>query len=119
METVCGYAAFLNPTVNSHIREILNKWEQFLQSPESCYILNADKWLSPKALEKMGGHFVDDFVCDPSQPHYGFTSWDDFFTRQFRPNVRPVASPDDNKVIVNACESGLKGMMLQKKENFG
>ena len=67
----------------------------------------------------MGGHFVDDFVCDPSQPHYGFTSWDDFFTRQFRPNVRPVASPDDNKVIVNACESGLKGMMLQKKENFG
>ncbi|XP_065919748.1 uncharacterized protein [Dysidea avara] len=105
METIGGYAAFLNPNVNSHIKDILNTWGRYLQSPASCYILNTDKWLSAKALEKMGGNFEDDFVCDPSKPHYGFTSWDDFFTRQFRPNVRPVASPDDNKVIANACES--------------
>ena len=37
--------------------------------------------------------------------HYGFTSWDDFFTRQGRPNARPIAHPDDDKVIVNACKS--------------
>jgi len=46
-----------------------------------------------------------DFVCDPARPHYGFTSWDDFFTRRFRAGVRPVASPADPDVIANACES--------------
>ena len=50
-------------------------------------------------------NFKEEFKCDPSQPHWGFTSWNDFFTREFRPDVRPVANPDNNKVIVNACES--------------
>jgi phosphatidylserine decarboxylase len=38
-------------------------------------------------------------------PYRGFASWDDFFTRQFRPGRRPVAAPDDDSVIVNACEA--------------
>lgn len=29
----------------------------------------------------------------------------DFFTRHFRDGVRPIASPDDDDVIANACES--------------
>ena len=53
----------------------------------------------------MGGNFEADFVCDPSKPHYGYTSWDNFFTRQLHPNARPIAYPDDNKVIVNPCEA--------------
>jgi len=53
----------------------------------------------------MGGNFEADFVCDPSKPHYGYTSWNNFFTRQLRPYARPVAYPDDNKVIVNPCEA--------------
>jgi len=105
MGTISGYAAFLNPTVNYHIKNILNTWSKFLESPESCYVLTSDGWFSAKALEAMGGNFEVDFVCDPSKPHYGYTSWDDFFTRQFRPNARPVAYPDDNKVIVNPCEA--------------
>jgi len=36
---------------------------------------------------------------------YRFTSWDDFFTREFQPGIHPIADPNDNKVIVNACES--------------
>ena len=55
-------------------------------------------------MSKMAG-FEKDFKCDPTMPHYGFKSWDDFFTREFREGVRPVASPDDPQVIVNACES--------------
>ena len=43
--------------------------------------------------------------CHPDEPHYGFRSWDDFFTREFRPGVRPVAGPEDDAIIVNACES--------------
>ena len=31
--------------------------------------------------------------------------WNDFFTRRFRDGARPVAAPDDDNVIVAACES--------------
>jgi len=107
MGTVGGYAAFLNANVNAHIKSILSEWGKFLKSPESCYVLNNDPetgWFGAKAMQKMK-NFEAEFECDPSKPHYGFTSWDDFFTRKFRPGVRPIADPDDNKVIVNACES--------------
>jgi phosphatidylserine decarboxylase len=49
--------------------------------------------------------FEDMYVCDPSKEHYGFQSWDEFFTRPVRPEARPIASPDDDNVIANACES--------------
>jgi len=48
-------------------------------------------------------NFAEEFVCDPSAKHYGFTSWDDFFTRIFREGVRPIAQ--GRNVIANACES--------------
>ncbi|XP_065894031.1 uncharacterized protein [Dysidea avara] len=105
LETVSGHAAFLNATVNHHIKSILNVWSNFLRSPESCYVLTTNGWFSTRAMDWMGGNFERDFMCDPSKPHCGFTSWDDFFTRQFRPHARPVAYPDDNKVIVNPCEA--------------
>jgi phosphatidylserine decarboxylase len=38
-------------------------------------------------------------------PYYGFKSWDDFFIREFKDGIRPVASPNDDSIIVNACES--------------
>ena len=46
-----------------------------------------------------------EFQCDPSKPHHGFTSWDDFFVRKYREGVRPVEAPDDDSVVTNACES--------------
>ena len=49
--------------------------------------------------------FAQLYRCDPLKPHYGFKSWDDFFTREFRDGVRLIADPCDNRVIVNACES--------------
>jgi phosphatidylserine decarboxylase len=106
MGTQAGFAAFLNDRVNAQFKKLLNEWAVFLKSPASTAVLNATSsgWFGPHALAKMP-HFAEEFVCDPSKPHYGFTSWDDFFTRQFRAGVRPVASPADQDVIVNACES--------------
>jgi phosphatidylserine decarboxylase len=107
MDTVGGWAGFLNDKVNAHLRAMLNEWAVFLRSPQSTQVLN-DKppsgWFCPDALKHMP-HFAEEFQCDPAKPHYGFTSWDDFFTRRFRDGVRPVAAPDDDAVIVNACES--------------
>jgi phosphatidylserine decarboxylase len=57
-----------------------------------------------RGLEKIP-NFDQVFLCDPSKPHKGFHSWDDFFTRKLRDGIRPIASPDDDTIICNACES--------------
>ena len=45
------------------------------------------------------------FDSNPHFPYYGFSSWDAFFVREFKHGVRPVSKPNDDNVIVNACES--------------
>lgn len=107
MATWGGFAAFLDPRVNIAFKGILNAWGEFLTSPESASVLNNDPrsgWFGRDARQAMPG-FDAQFVCDPDAPHHGFTSWDDFFTRRFRDGQRPVAAPDDDSVVVSACES--------------
>lgn len=114
MGTRAGYVLFNDPRVNVKMKNILDYWGRYLQSEESSYVLNtSDKgWLSPYALNEMakeagGDNFVDLFAVRSTdvKQKLGYTSWDDFFTRKFKPGIRPVASPDDDDVIANACES--------------
>ncbi|EMC94475.1 hypothetical protein BAUCODRAFT_73227 [Baudoinia panamericana UAMH 10762] len=118
MGTASGYAAFLDPEVNVHLKKILNEWGKFLMSPKSAEVLGEHNsgWFSPHGKKDMmevanaaagTNHSFEDFfvVPDPKAKHYGYKSWDHFFTREFKPEVRPVASPDDDNVIANACES--------------
>lgn len=119
LATPAGLSAFLNEKVNMHIRKILNQWAVFLASPESCYVLNDDPetgWFGAEAKKAMPT-FVEDFICDPDKPYYGFTSWDDFFTRKIREENRPVASPDDDNVIANSCESAPYKLATNVKQN--
>lgn len=107
MATPAGYTAFLDERLNKQLKKVLNHWGKFLQSKDSVYVLNShprNGWFGAEAKKEMP-NFDKEFKCDPLLPHHGFTSWDDFFTRQFRANVRPIADPDNNSVIVNACES--------------
>ena len=107
MGTPAGAIAFLDPRVNEQLKNILREWAVFLSSPDSRYVLNEDPatgWFGANASKAMP-NFMKDFQCDPKAPYYGFTSWDDFFTRELRKGVRPVADPKDDRVIVNACES--------------
>ena len=107
MGTPAGATAFLNPKVNRQLKKVLNQWAVFLKSTDSLGVLNDEPrkgWFGIDALQAMPG-LVEDFEVRPDLPHYGFTSWDDFFTRRFRDGRRPVASPDDAGVIANACES--------------
>lgn len=107
MGTQSGFAAFLNDKVNAQLKKILNEWAKFLGSTESCYVLSKDPhngWFGSDAKKAMPD-FEKNFKCDPSQPYYGFKSWDDFFTREFNDGQRPIASPYRDTVIVNACES--------------
>ncbi|KAF2773414.1 hypothetical protein EJ03DRAFT_265080 [Teratosphaeria nubilosa] len=117
MGTASGYAAFLDPEVNAHLKKILNEWGKFLTSPKSAEVLgdHTQGWFGPTGIKdimevanapyKTQHKFEDFFVCDPKAKHHGYKSWDHYFTRQFRDEVRPVASPEDDNVIANACES--------------
>jgi len=104
MITPAGLTAFLSAKVNGILMKLLKVWGEFLDSPASRYVLNASEngWLSPAALKVVQ---MEDFIHDPKAPYFGFKSWNDFFIRQLKPGVRPVAAPEDKKVIVSACES--------------
>jgi len=107
MGTAAGFAAFLNERVNAQLKLVLNNWGRYLCSRESTYVLSQHPhkgWFGAAAQKAMP-NFDREFICDPGKIHHGFNSWDDFFTREFRPGVRPVAQPDDDAVVVNMCES--------------
>ncbi|AJC22415.1 phosphatidylserine decarboxylase family protein [Pandoraea pulmonicola] len=100
-----GYAFFCDPELNRCLRDVLTQWCHFLSGPDSRTFLNRrapDGWLSDEADARLN---LDEFEMDRDLPYGGFDSWNAFFTRRFRPGMRPVASPDDPWIIVNACES--------------
>lgn len=116
MGTASGWAAFLDPEVNAMIKKMLNAWGVFLKSSDSVAVLDSSDsgWFGEVGLKdltevanvgKTNYTFEQLYQCDPQKLHHGFNSWDDFFTRLYHEEVRPVASPDDDNVIANACES--------------
>lgn len=102
-------------------RSRLTVWGNYLTSYESTSVLDAASggWLCEDGKKTMAEvatihtssthpnkSFEHIFECDESKPNLGFVSWDDFFTRHFRPHLRPIAEPiKDEPLIVNACES--------------
>jgi phosphatidylserine decarboxylase len=115
MITPAGLAAFRLQSVNDILRKVLAAWTEFLDDAKSLYVLNDSStgWLSPAA--KAAIH-LDEFQTNPDQPYLGFTSWNDFFIRQFKAGARPVAQPDDDRVIVSACESTPYAIATSVKE---
>jgi phosphatidylserine decarboxylase len=104
MGTPAGYAAFRDSRINAALKAILREWCEFLNTPASLYVLNDSPqgWKSATAVADVG---MEQYQHDPDDEHWGFTSWNDFFTRAFVEGQRPVAAPDDDAVIVSACES--------------
>jgi phosphatidylserine decarboxylase len=117
MGTPSGHAAFLDPDVNRMLKKILNEWGKYLKSPESAEVLRDHQagWFGEvgyKDLMQVANgpngtsfKFEEMYKCEPSQKHFGFKSWDDFFTRKVQESARPVAAPDDDNIIANPCES--------------
>lgn len=123
METPSGRFLFKRTDVNQHLKAILKRWAGFLETRGSLYVLNAiNGWLSREAIAKLeemanratGDHrgFTALYECpDETDPNtLGFKSWDAFFSRRFKPGIRPLPCPEAlNKLpgtpILNACES--------------
>jgi phosphatidylserine decarboxylase len=106
MMTVAGESLFRVGSFNEQLRRILKEWCVFLDSPASTTVLNetATGWLSAAAVKEFE---LDQFEVDRSKPHWGFNSYNAFFHRQIKPDRRPVASPNDPKVIVSANDGNL------------
>jgi len=116
MATTAGVALFTSDKVNAMLKKMFDVWAVFLTGKKSRYVLNKDTgWISPAALDTLkvpaydnpenSVAFEDAYICTPSDEHYGFGSWDDFFVRDFQQGIRPVEDSDNNDVIVSACES--------------
>jgi len=114
MGTPAGYAAYRDSRINAALKAILREWCEFLNTPASLYVLNDSPqgWKSARAVADVG---MEQYQHDPDDEHWGFTSWNDFFTRHLVEGARPVAAPDDDAVIVSACESTPFGLRTDVK----
>ena len=119
MGTPAGFAAFRDRRVNAMLKKILNAWCEFLSSADSRYVLNdsPNGWKGEAARRAIG---IQQYQHDPDDRYWGFSSWNDFFTRRLADGARPVAAPDDDNVIVSACESTPYGLAtgVQRQDRF-
>lgn len=116
MGVPAGFAAYRNDKVNAVFRKILDEYGSFLDSPSSLSVLNDSPtgWKSKAAIAKLG---MDQYQYDPNDAHWGFKSWNDFFTRSLKPGMRPISEPENTKVIVSAADSGVFSIQRNVKRS--
>ncbi len=91
MGTKAGVSLFHDTTFNIQFKKVLDAWNTFLKSSDSLDKLDINdpekegSWISQAAKD---AGVWDQMVCDPSQPGYGYNSWNSFFIRKFVPNAR-------------------------------
>lgn len=104
MGTPAGFAAYRNEKINAMFKKLLGQWQKFLDSKESRYVLNdsPNGWMCKKARAQLK---MDNYQYKPDEKYWGFKSWNDFFTRKLAKGVRPISDPNNNKVVVSACDS--------------
>ncbi len=120
MATEAGESAFRNESFNQSITDVLQEWCDYLDSEKSTNVLNTSEfgWLSDSAQKYTD---LKDFVVpDYNAPHFGFQSYNAFFHRQIKPELRPIASPNDQSVIVSPNDGTIYQIAsnIQKTTNF-
>ncbi len=104
MGTTAGFAAYRDDKINAMFKKLLAVWSRFLDSEASTYVINpsATGWQCEAAQAQLG---MEDYQYAPQAPHWGFSSWNHFFTRHLKPGARPIQSAEDPAAIVSACDS--------------
>lgn len=100
MGTTAGMHVFRDYTFNEALRAVLEEWCAYLDSPDSAKVLTKDEngWLSESAYQ---GYQLWEYELDMEKPHGGFSSYNAFFHRDIKRSARPVAEPNDPRVIVS------------------
>ena len=119
MGTPAGFAAYRNARINAMFKELLGVWTRFLNSEESRYVLNdsPNGWMCEEARNQL---HMEDYIYKSDMPYWGFSSWNDFFTRQVKEGARPIEGRNDNNVVVAPCDSTVYkiGRNAQAKSEF-
>ena len=86
MGVPAGFAAFRNEKVNAIFRKILDEYAAYLDSPASLSVINDSPagWKSQAALAKLE---MEQYPYVPGDTHWGYRSWNDFFTRRLKRGV--------------------------------
>jgi phosphatidylserine decarboxylase len=103
LDTRYGQAFFSNPKVNEHLGKIFDAYNTMLKSVVSLKYLNEEEpngWFCPTAQKHCDW---DDYFVDREKPHWGFQSWNEWFSRPIRPERRPIA--EGKNVIVQSSDS--------------
>ena len=127
MYTDAGAALFRDKLFNGLLTAVLDNWCTYLDSPVTMEVLNPDKttpadqgWLSAPAqqqfcLEQCANY---QYANDPSHPYWTFTSFNDFFHREWNLQAyRPLAGADDDQIIV-AANDGTVYRIAQGVDKF-
>ncbi|KAI6034805.1 phosphatidylserine decarboxylase-domain-containing protein [Pisolithus marmoratus] len=110
---------------------VFTAWHDYLTSTASTNVIHDGKggWLSTEAINAMvqsaGGNpqqdtFDNFFICDTSDPHYGFKSYDELFVRELKAIHRAVVFPENNAIVNSACSSTVYQIYrnLKKADRF-
>ncbi|KAI0069295.1 phosphatidylserine decarboxylase [Artomyces pyxidatus] len=113
--TGAAYDLFRIPRFNVALKKLLDSWGAYLSDPakDSNAVLNTTEegWFSQSAITRLETNlgemsFNQTYVTpDPNADNRGYATWDDFFTREFQPGVRPIDAAEDPTLIHSACES--------------
>ena len=100
---------FNQPSFNAALKVLLNSWGDWLKTSASSDTL-ADQWFSEDGLAMLesglGQLTFDETYKLELGPPQRYTSWDSFFTREFKDtSVRPIATDPNTPFLYNACES--------------
>ncbi|WP_435106648.1 phophatidylserine decarboxylase associated domain-containing protein [Arhodomonas sp. AD133] len=118
MYTPAGTEVFTNTLFNDMLRDVLDAWCAYLDSPASLDVITTapDGWLSPASYAHNN---LDQFVTQADREkdpvHWGFTSFNDFFHRQIIPICRPLDGPDNPRVVVSANDGTVYRIARQVK----
>lgn len=95
-----GSTLFGLPDFNEKMGAILEVWHKFLATEASNvgFRVDGEQWLSDAAKKQY--HFKDWKKDSETLPYW--SSWNSFFTRQFKDPAtqRPVADPDSNQTVI-------------------
>jgi len=88
-----GRAAVLEEPFRNWLYDFMMARGEFMDSEASADVI--PWWTSHLDMH------IEDYVI----PDDGFQSFNDFFIRHIKPEVRPIASPDDNTILTSPADS--------------
>jgi len=112
MATTSGREVFVNEQFNDALRNILQWWCDYLDSPASLDMVVTTPgggWLSPQSVAANNlNQFVTEADKTADPVHWGFKSFNSYFHRQIIPICRPVDGggnnfyPENKHVVVSS-----------------